>query len=194
MDYDFLREEYPETISMEQLYRICHISKRKALWLLEHGVIPCEDSGKQTRRFRILLEDAIDFLHKRDAGELDAVIPHGAFSSGSHSEPYTYLDSEALFSLLIDRWQDAPDMLTVKQAETICGYGTTTMNRWLQLGHVRGITYYGVNLISKESLAEYLASPECQRISVKSETHRLLLEEYCAEQQNSCMTFGSMSL
>jgi hypothetical protein len=68
------------------------------------------------------------------------------------------------------------------------------MNRWLQLGHVRGITYYGVNLISKESLAEYLASPECQRISVKSETHRLLLEEYCAEQQNSCMTFGSMSL
>lgn len=194
MDYDFLREEYPETISMEQLYRICHISKRKALWLLEHGVIPCEDSGKQTRRFRILLEDVINFLTKRDAKELDTVIPHGTFSSGSHSEPYTYLNSEALFSLLIDRWQDAPDMLTVKQAETICGYGTTTMNRWLQLGHVRGVIYYGVNLISKESLAEYLASPEGQRISVKSEAHRLLLEEFCAEQKNSGMAFGSMSL
>lgn len=194
MGYDFLRKEYPKTISMEQLYRICHISKRKALWLLEHGVIPCEDSGKQTRRFRILLEDTIDFLHKRDAGELDAVIPHGTFSSGGHSKPYTYLDSEALFSLLVDRWQDAPDMLTVKQAETLCGYGTTTMNRWIQLGHVRGITYYGVNLISKESLAEYLASPEGQRISVKSEIHCLLMEEFCAEQQNSGMAFGSMSL
>jgi hypothetical protein len=194
MDYDFLREEYPETISMDQLYRICHISKRKALWLLEHGVIPCEDSGKQTRRFRILLEDVINFLTRRNAGELDAVIPHGSFSSGSHSEPYTYLDSEALFSLLIDRCQDAPDMLTVKQAEALCGYGTTTMNRWLQLGHVRGVTYYGVNLISKESLAEYLSSPEGQRISVKSEAHRLLLEELCAEQQNSGMAFGSMSL
>lgn len=194
MDYDFLREEYPKAISMEQLYRICHISKRKALWLLEHGVIPCEDSGKQTRRFRILLEDVINFLTKRDAGELDAVIPYGTFSSGSHSEPYTYLDSEALFSLLIDRWQDAPDMLTVKQAEALCGYGTTTMNRWLQLGHVRGVTYYGVNLISKESLAEYLASLEGQRISVKSETHRLLLEEYLAVHQTSGMVFGSMSL
>lgn len=193
MGYDFLRKEYPETISMEQLYRICHISKRKALWLLEHGVIPCEDSGKQTRRFRILLEDAIDFLHKRDAGELDAVIPHGTFSS-SHSEPYTYLNSEELFSLLIDRWQDAPDMLTVKQAEAVCGYGTTTMNRWLRLGHVSGITYYGVNRISKESLAEYLASPEGQRISVKSGTHRLLLEEFCAEQKNSGMAIGPMSL
>jgi hypothetical protein len=194
MGYDFLRKEYPETISLEQLYCICHISKRKALWLLEHGVIPCEDSGKQTRRFRILLEDVIDFLTRRDAGELGAVIPHGTFSSGSHSKPYTYLNSEALFSLLIDRWKHAPDMLTVKQAETICGYGTTTMNRWLQLGHVKGVPYYGVNLISKESLAEYLASPEGQRISVKSEVHRLLLEEFCAEQQNSGMAFGSMSL
>lgn len=194
MDYDFLREEYPETISMEQLYRICHISKRKALWLLEHGVIPCEDSGKQTRRFKIQQEDVINFLTKRDAGELDTVIPHGTFSSGSHSEAYTYLNSEALFSLLIDRWQDAPDMLTVKQAETICGYGTTTMNRWLHLGHVRGITYYCVNLISKEYLAKYLASPEGQRISVKSEIHCLLMEEFCAEQQNSGMAFGSMSL
>jgi len=196
MDYNFLREEYPKTISMDQLYRICHISKRKALWLLEHGVIPCEDSGKQTRRFRIQMEDVIDFLIRRDAGELEAAIPSGAFCSGSqhNSKPHTYLDSKKLFSLLIDRWQDAPDMLTVKQAETLCGYGTTTMNRWLQLGHVRGITYYGVNLISKESLAEYLASPEGQRISVKSEAHRLLLEELCEEQQNSGMAFGSMSL
>ena len=196
MDYDFLRREYPETISMEQLYRICHISKRKALWMLEHGVIPCEDSGKQTRRFRIQLEDVIDFLTRRDAGELDAVIPRGAFSNGSrhNNTPNTYLDSEALFSLLIERWQDAHDMLTVKQAEALCGYGTTTMNRWLQLCHVKGVTYYGVNLISKESLAEYLASPEGQRISVKSKAHRLLLEEFCAEQQNSGMAFGSMSL
>lgn len=157
-------------------------------------MIPCEDSGKQPRRFKIQLEDVINFLTKRDAGELDTVIPHGTFSSGSHSEPYTYLNSEALFSLLIDRWQDAPDMLTVKQAEALCGYGTTTMNRWLQLDHVKGVTYYGVNLISKESLAEYLASPEGQRISVKSEAYRFLLEKFCEGQQNSDMAFGSMSL
>ena len=85
-------------------------------------------------------------------------------------------------------------MLTAKQAEAISGYGTKTMSRWLQLGHVRGITYYGVNLISKESLAKYLASPEGQRISVKSETHRLLLEELRTEQKNSAMAFGTMSL
>jgi len=73
MDYEHLRKQYPAVISMDQLYRICHISKRKAVWLLEHGVIPCEDSGKQTRRFQIRLEDVIGFLERRDAGELDGV-------------------------------------------------------------------------------------------------------------------------
>ena len=79
MDYSYLRREYPETISMDQLYRICHISKRKARWLLEHGVIPCQDSGKQTRRFSIRLEDVICFLEQRDAGLLGDVIPQGFF-------------------------------------------------------------------------------------------------------------------
>ena len=68
MDYSYLRREYPETISMDQLYRICHISKRKARWLLEHGVIPCQDSGKQTRLFSIRLEDVICVLEQRDEG------------------------------------------------------------------------------------------------------------------------------
>ena len=50
-DYSALLMEYPEVISKEQVYRICHISKRKATWLLENGIIPCKDSGKKTRRF-----------------------------------------------------------------------------------------------------------------------------------------------
>jgi hypothetical protein len=192
-DYSFLRDKYPETISMEQFYKICHISKRKALWLLEHGVIPCEDSGRQTHRFRIRLEDVIDFLTRRDAGELDVVVPHGAFSSGRHAKAYTYLDSEEIFFLIMERWQDAPDMLTAKQAEALCGYGTTTIIRWIQTDRMRGIVYRGTNLISKESLAEYLASPAGQRISVKSVLHSKLMEELRAE-QNSGMAFGSMSL
>lgn len=62
-DYTYLYEEYPEVISADQLYRICHISKRKAKWLLEHGYIPCEDSGKKTRRYKIRLNDVIDYEH-----------------------------------------------------------------------------------------------------------------------------------
>ena len=77
MNYDYLRNEYPETVSMDQLYRICHISKRKAKWLLENGIIPCQDSGRQTRRFQIRLEDIITFLERRDAGLLRGISRRG---------------------------------------------------------------------------------------------------------------------
>lgn len=58
-DYSYLLAEYPEKISQDQLYRICRISKRKATWLLENGYIPCEDTGKKTRRFKIQITDVI---------------------------------------------------------------------------------------------------------------------------------------
>ncbi len=193
MDYDELREEYPAIISMDQFYRICHISKRKAVWLLENGVIPCEDSGRQTRRFRIRLEDTINFLQRLEAGELDGEIPVGAFSSGGHGQAEQPLDSEALASLLLEEWCDAPDMLTARQASELTWYGTTTVNEWALRGKVAFVCYHSANLISKESLAEYLASPSGQRIAVKSDEHRAAMEQLRRE-QNSGMEFGSMSL
>ena len=196
MDYGYLRERCPDMISMDQLYRICHISKRKALWLLEHGVIPCEDSGKQTRRFRIQLEDVITFLERRDTGELDGVLPAGCFSSGRHSnrEARMYLDCHELRDLILDRWVDEPDMLTVKQAAALCGYSINAINRWMKKGVVEGVNYYGTNLFSKESLAEHLASHAGQEISVKSDLHQEFLDEMLSEQKNSGMTFAAMSL
>ncbi len=160
MDYEYLRQQYPETISMDQLYRICHISKRKAKWLLENGVIPCKDSGKQTRRFQIRLDDVIIFLERREAGLLQEDIPAGIFSSGGRTleQPRQTLDSEALCAFLLERWADAPDVLNVSQAASLCGYGASAINRWVREGLVDGVCYRGTNLISKESLAERLAS------------------------------------
>ena len=79
-DYTYLYEEYPEVISADQLYRICHISKRKAKWLLEHGYIPCEDSGKKTRRYKIRLNDVIDYLRTLEAAPDLVATPVGAFN------------------------------------------------------------------------------------------------------------------
>ena len=196
MDYSYLRNEYPETVSMDQLYRICHISKRKAKWLLENGIIPCQDSGRQTRRFQIRLEDIITFLERRDAGLLREDIPAGIFSSGGRTleNPRQILDSGALCAFLLDRWADAPDMLTVAQAASLCGYGPSTINRWVRDSIVEAVRCYGSNLISKESLAERLASSEGQLIPARSALHEELLEGFQAEEQNSGMEWGSMSL
>ena len=196
MYYNYLREQYPKIISMDQLYRICHISKRKAKWLLENGVIPCEDSGKQTRRFQIRLEDVITFLERRDAGPLQEAIPAGIFSSGGRTleQPRQILDSGALAAFLLERWADAPEVLTVAQTASLCGYGPSAINRWVRDGLVEAVSYRGHNLIFKESLADRLASYEGQTISARSELHQELLEEFQSKEQNSGMEWGSMSL
>ena len=43
----------PDVITKDQLYRICHISKSTARYLLQSGKIPCYYTGKQTRCYQI---------------------------------------------------------------------------------------------------------------------------------------------
>lgn len=182
MDYSFLRDQYPKVITMDQFYRICHISKRKARWLLENGVIPCEDSGKKTRRFKIKLKDVIEFLELRDARLLDDVMPVGIFSSEGYGypprQPCTQLDNGALQAFLLDRWVDAPDMLTVPQTVALCGYSAATIERWFQKELLEGIHYRGMILISKESLSKWLASNGGQSVQRQSEVHQKWVENF----------------
>lgn len=188
MSYNYLRKEYSETISMDQLYRICHISKRKARWLLEHGVIPCQDSGKQTRRFSIRLEDVICFLEQRDAGLIADLIPRGIFSSDSSCpvHPARQVLDQALFcAYLLENWADWPDMLTTRQASELCGYSVNALNRWWKLGQIQGVKYQNKLWYSKESLACWLASAKGQAIAVPSQQHREWMERFWIEGQYS---------
>ena len=41
---EFLRTTYPDEITKDQFYRICHISKKTASYLLESGIVPCRNS------------------------------------------------------------------------------------------------------------------------------------------------------
>ena len=63
-----IKKQYPKTMSKDQLYRVAHISKATALYLLQSGAIPCKDTGKKTRRYTIkwnyLLRTVILFSFK----------------------------------------------------------------------------------------------------------------------------------
>ena len=77
--YQSLKEQYPEQISLDQLYRICRISKRSASYLIQHGIIPAVDTGRKTWRYKIALNDMITYLLRRE--KLGSMIPAGAVSS-----------------------------------------------------------------------------------------------------------------
>lgn len=64
--YSFLINRYPEYVTKEQFFKICHISKNTAKYYLGNCFIPCIDSGKKTRRYKVTIKDIITFLEDRE--------------------------------------------------------------------------------------------------------------------------------
>ncbi|MDD4532207.1 MAG: helix-turn-helix domain-containing protein [Bacilli bacterium] len=180
-DYSYLRDEYPEIISQDQLYRICRISKRKATWILENGYIPCKDSGKKTRRFKIQIDDVIIYLTKLEKYPESLQTPPGIFSSRtkfrSIKQMQEPIDSDKFMIMLKKRWSSSPDALTVDDTVKLTGYCKTTVSEWIAKKKLFGVWYYNKYLIPKDCLIEYMAT-KAHRICQKSQKHIDLLRQF----------------
>ena len=148
--YQQILDEYPEYITKEQLYQICHISKKSAQNLLESGEIPCIDSGRKTHRFLIATADVVDYLQRRDSA------PRPAADKTAVEKIRAAL---ALY----------PDVLSVAQVSELTGRRSSTVTKWCRLNYIENIYAGGKNHIPKASLADFLVSrwEEFQNIGEK---------------------------
>jgi hypothetical protein len=180
-DYSHLLAEYPEKICQDQFYRICRISKRKATWLLENGYIPCEDTGKKTRRFKIRITDVVEYLTRLEDSPESLLTPPGIFSSGIKYRPkhkiVEPIDSDKFMKMLKKRWSSSPDALTVDDAVKLTGYCKTTVSEWIAKKKLFGVWYYNKYLIPKDCLIEYMAT-KAHRITQKSNKHMSLIRKF----------------
>ena len=88
---EIVLRDYPEYISSDQMYRICHISKRTCRYLLETGLVPNIDSGKKTRRFKIKTTDVVSYLNDRENNPLRYKAPDDYYKTDHKAEPqYPY--------------------------------------------------------------------------------------------------------
>ncbi len=148
--YQQILDEYPEYVTKEQLYQICHISKKSAQNLLESGEIPCIDSGRKTHRFLIATADVVDYLQRRDSA------PRPAADETAVEKIRAAL---ALY----------PDVLSVAQVSELTGRRSSTVTKWCRLNYIENIYAGGKNHIPKASLADFLVSrwEEFQNIGEK---------------------------
>ena len=148
--YQQILDEYPEYITKEQLYQICHISKKSAQNLLESGEIPCIDSGRKTHRFLIATADVVDYLQRRDSA------PRPAADETAVEKIRAAL---ALY----------PDVLSVAQVSELTGRRSSTVTKWCRLNYIENIYAGGKNHIPKASLTDFLVSrwEEFQNIGEK---------------------------
>lgn len=156
-DYSNILSEYPEKISIEQLYRICHFSKRKCKWLLENGYIPCEDRGTKTWRFVIRTVDVVEYLTLLET-DANRVPPTGIFSNVPVRQRATALlervPDENIRSFLRERWSDKPDALTVCGASQLTGYSMAIIRSWITEQRLKYVLVLNEIIIPKDWLIE----------------------------------------
>ena len=181
-EYDKLREQYPEYISLEQLHQICRIAKRGARYLIANGIIPAIDTGKKTWRYQISIDDVILYLRRREPW--GSMIPPGAVSSrppsskkprisfsviakhGEENDVYRYF--EQLYS-------GVGDIFTVPEIMMLTGLSNRTILLMLKGGDIKSIGSSPRYIVPKQYLMDFVSSRRFIEIKSHSETfHRLI--------------------
>jgi len=133
--YQELLSRYPAFVSLEQFRTMCHISKRKASYILTTGIIPSINSGKKTCQYKIAIKDIVTFL--RDIEKNPTRYNFPSFSSGFKREKIVVeIPADTRFENLVTEYyrnlfNDYPDLLTVTDASEVLGYSSKTIIQWI---------------------------------------------------------------
>jgi len=181
--YDVLRSQYPEFISKIQMYKICGISPLSATYLIQNGIIPAIDTGKNTWRYKIRLEDVITYLEsKKEKGSL---IPKGAVTSKKPTSPnkparahiplLVNEDSKLLRDYFSFIFSDFPDLLGMQDIAEMTGLCNKTILLHHKQGSLLSIGSGHKIIIPKEYALDYFCGPKFLSTKSSSENYMRLL-------------------
>ena len=173
-------------LSLEQLRQKLHISKRKAAWMLQNGVITCRIVNAPTHlRYYVSEEDSRSYM-KQSITESKKKFVRGQFSSRNKDAPeaneasgaeisvFAYLsrkDRNKFERILEKRLAIYPDAMDINRVAKIIGYSRTTILRRAQNGDIFAVMMNDEYVLSKAGVIEFFASDKAFRIYDKSKWH-----------------------
>lgn len=182
-----IKHNYPNILSLENIRCILHISKRKAAWMLQHGIIKCEISEKKTKQYRVKMKDLFDYLDKYEQGDPSVLTPIGKFNAKKTKKPK--VPKEVLPSIMFvkppddfrlwleDEWHKESDLLLSKDMGRITGYDKHTIQRWFVEKRVRSVWTQNQLISTKTWLIDFYCE-DAYQIVRKSDTHIDLMKRY----------------
>ena len=176
-------------ISLEQLYKMLHISKRKASWMLNNGIIPCRIRPTKTHRYVVLLEDVEIYLQKQRKARREE-IPVGIFNAKPRKrevllnrQPVDTVTIAVCYITLADdckevfrahvenRLRYTADALDIDTTAEIIGYSRGMVLSHIQQKHIDAVRISGKYIISKVAIVDFLVSDIAFGIVHKSAWH-----------------------
>jgi len=192
--YTYLFKLYPPVITKDQFYRICNISKKTAAHLLDNGLVPCVNSGKKTRKYKIKLEDVIEYLESREKDPRRYAAPSGWYKNygkpddkvpnnirhmdiiwyKNYGKPdekdllMTPMNIRKISAHYLKMLSKYPDVLSVNQLSSLTGYSTTTILKWISKGSIKYLDMGNRYLVPKEWLLDFLSGPDFMKARIPS--------------------------
>ena len=182
-------DEVPDILSKEQIYKLCHISKETARFLLKSGLLPCKYSGKKTRCYQVAKADVQTYMEDCSKHPEKYIAPSGYYKGlCTRPRPRPAL-SEPLQNAMREYYQrvlaEYDDVLSSKQVSVLTGYKTYTITRWCQTGVMQGFLCKNQNMVPKIFLLDFLCSPYAYTIFRKSSWHAHTLGQITAAYEQS---------
>ena len=185
-NYKELKNKYPDFLCLDEFSKVCKIAKRSARYLVEHGIIPAIDTGKQTWRYQIIIDDVIAYLeHRKKYGSM---IPPGAVSSRQGNKVSPQYCNRKSFSELVIRgnekevaeyfrfiYADSKDVLTTNDIADMTGLNRGTILKLAQSGHIRALETSPKYIIPKKYLLEFVVTKRFLEAKSNSELFKKIL-------------------
>ena len=179
-----LKQQYPSRLCLDQIRKILHISKRKTSWMLNNGIIPCVNNGKQTRQYKVDIEDLIAYIERVECSDSTIIIPSGLFTAKTTTKPIISSPtlSPEFREWLSHKWRYSKQILTISEVAELTGYSKKTINCWVNEGKLQSVLLPQNRAIPIECLIDYYLT-DGHRSRKKSLKHLRLLKKYYEEQQ-----------
>ena len=161
--YEKLKNRYPAHISLDQLRIICKISKRSARQLVANGIIPAIDTGRKTWKYKISIDDVIEYLRRRNCK--GSMIPIETTSSReprtdkrSYSQIVARGKEREVAKYFAEVYADYPDVLSTDDMAAMVGMHKKSFMRLLKDGHIKVLASSPKYIVPKVYFWEYIAS------------------------------------
>lgn len=147
-----------------ELRQYLHISTRKMKYLMDHDLIPHENTGHATHKYLVRVEDARTFRKRLSNDKALIASLTGKFSSGKREKPeitveITEENSEAFARWLNNEWAELPEALPTKQASEMTGINPQCFNEMVRKHKMYGIIIHGKQYCRKTDLITYISQP-----------------------------------
>lgn len=168
-------EQYPDSMTKDQFYRIAHISKRHAKYLLDSGLCACHDSEKRPAAIRFKPAMSAFLCDQEDnPGQVQSSQGTVHRNSGkakrrrSTTEIIRFHFTEPEKTGLYKEWErlaaDYDNLLTTSDVTELTGYSAQSIQRWCNQKILVGFQIRGKPL-SQDCPSSSLWQATAQRLS-----------------------------